>query len=621
MADRKISDLTALTTPATGDLIPIVDISEAAAADKNKSITVQELFKGVPDGTAAAPGLAFESDDGNGIFLAGTDQVGVATGGVERVEFGASEVVFNDGGADYDFRIEGDTNTALFFVDASTDRVGVGTTSPSAPLEISNSVPIIRLTDSDGTNTYGQISASTATLTFAHRNNASNGQIVFQGLGGGVTDEYARFDTLGRLGIGTSSPSEVLDLRSTGTTRIFFESNDGGSPEYRATVGVDSGGFKIQTRDGTYGSNTDRLTIDTSGRVGIGTTSPGSLLQLTGSGVGANYLVINASSSGSETLEVGVPSGGGNVQLTATHSGGGSNSAGFIFRTRAGSSGTAERVRIDSSGRLLVGTSSSRSVDNEKILQIEGVNQQSSSMSLTRNTNSSAPPNISFGKSRGSTLGSNTIVQSGDSLGVIVFCGADGSDTNSIAAAITGQVDGTPGSNDMPGRLVFSTTANGASSPTERGKFDSDGYIYCYQSYTGTTAIAANLVVLSNGAFLRSSSSAKYKTQIEDLQNQYADALLDCRPVWYRSTCAADNPKHGYWGFIAEEVAEIDPRLVHWKTTEITYDEKGSAVETPCDPEPEGVAYDRFVPHLLNLIKRQKEQIEALEARLTAAGI
>ncbi len=354
MADRKISDLTALTTPATGDLIPIVDISEAAAADKNKSITVQELFKGVPDGTAAAPGLAFESDDGNGIFLAGTDQVGVATGGVERVEFGASEVVFNDGGADYDFRIEGDTNTALFFVDASTDRVGVGTTSPSAPLEISNSVPIIRLTDSDGTNTYGQISASTATLTFAHRNNASNGQIVFQGLGGGVTDEYARFDTLGRVGIGTSSPSEVLDLRSTGTTRIFFESNDGGSPEYRATVGVDSGGFKIQTRDGTYGSNTDRLTIDTSGRVGIGTTSPGSLLQLTGSGVGANYLVINASSSGSETLEVGVPSGGGNVQLTATHSGGGSNSAGFIFRTRAGSSGTAERVRIDSSGRLLV---------------------------------------------------------------------------------------------------------------------------------------------------------------------------------------------------------------------------------------------------------------------------
>jgi hypothetical protein len=170
----------------------------------------------------------------------------------------------------------------------------------------------------------------------------------------------------------------------------------------------------------------------------------------------------------------------------------------------------------------------------------------------------------------------------------------------------------------MPGRLVFSTTADGASSPTEQVRIDSAGYLYSYQAYAGTTGSAANVVVLSNGAFIRSTSSAKYKTQIEDLQAQYADALLACRPVWYRSTCTADNPNHSYWGFIAEEVAEIDPRLVHWKTVEINYDEKGSAVETPCEPEPEGVAYDRFVPHLLNLIKRQKEQIEAMETRLSA---
>ena len=57
----------------------------------------------------------------------------------------------------------------------------------------------------------------------------------------------------------------------------------------------------------------------------------------------------------------------------------------------------------------------------------------------------------------------------------------------------------------------------------------------------------------------------------------------------------------------------------------ISYDENGNVVSTPCEPEPEGVQYDRFVPHLLNLVKRQKEQIEtqaasiaALEARLTA---
>ncbi len=90
MANRKITEMTAHTAPATDDVLPIIDVSESAATNKNKKITVQELFKGVPDGTAAAPGLAFESDDGNGIYLAGTDTVGISTGGTERVTVNAS---------------------------------------------------------------------------------------------------------------------------------------------------------------------------------------------------------------------------------------------------------------------------------------------------------------------------------------------------------------------------------------------------------------------------------------------------------------------------------------------------------------------------------------------------
>jgi len=92
VADRKITDLTALTTPASADVLPIVDVSEAAAADKNKKITVGELFKGVPDGTAAAPAIAFESDDGNGIFLSTTDTVGIATNGSSRMTVSTTAV-------------------------------------------------------------------------------------------------------------------------------------------------------------------------------------------------------------------------------------------------------------------------------------------------------------------------------------------------------------------------------------------------------------------------------------------------------------------------------------------------------------------------------------------------
>ena len=76
-------------------------------------------------GTAALPAIAFDGDPNTGIFRAGADQLGIATNGVERVEFGASEVVFNDGGADVDFRVEGDTNPDLFKIDAGLDQVQV----------------------------------------------------------------------------------------------------------------------------------------------------------------------------------------------------------------------------------------------------------------------------------------------------------------------------------------------------------------------------------------------------------------------------------------------------------------------------------------------------------------
>jgi hypothetical protein len=90
MADRKISDLTALTTPASGDFLPIVDISEAALDTKNKRITIEELMRGMPDGTAAAPGIAFESDPNTGIYSPGADTLAFVEGGVEAMRIDSS---------------------------------------------------------------------------------------------------------------------------------------------------------------------------------------------------------------------------------------------------------------------------------------------------------------------------------------------------------------------------------------------------------------------------------------------------------------------------------------------------------------------------------------------------
>ena len=137
-----------------------------------------------------------------------------------------------------------------------------------------------------------------------------------------------------------------------------------------------------------------------------------------------------------------------------------------------------ERLRIDSSGRLLVGNTTARAVgDVTSQSQIEGTSFATSSLSLMANAGASAgnQPHLTLGKSRGSSDGANDALVSGDGIGLIQFAGADGTDCNSVAAKIHAFVDGTPGSNDMPGRLTFHTTADGAATPTERLRIDSAG--------------------------------------------------------------------------------------------------------------------------------------------------
>ena len=143
---------------------------------------------------------------------------------------------------------------------------------------------------------------------------------------------------------------------------------------------------------------------------------------------------------------------------------------------------------------------------------------------------------------------------------------------------------------------------------------------YTLSPYNNTTASAANMHINSSGILQRSTSSAKYKTDVETIEDSYADAILNMRPVWYRSLSEADNANHGWWGFIAEEVADIDPRLVQYRTTESVISEESGREETVTldEPIPEGVSYDRFVPLLLNLIQRQQQSIATLETKVAA---
>jgi hypothetical protein len=146
------------------------------------------------------------------------------------------------------------------------------------------------------------------------------------------------------------------------------------------------------------------------------------------------------------------------------------------------STGGTGRLFIDSSGRLLAGTSTARTnffgTTLSAVIQTEGTGGSTGrgALSVINNDVSNNPPYILLGRSGAASLGSNTVIVNGSRLGTLTFHGADG--TSFIeAATVAGEVDGTPGSTDMPGRLVFSTTADGAASPTERMRISSAGRI------------------------------------------------------------------------------------------------------------------------------------------------
>ena len=266
------------------------------------------------DGSASTPALAARNDLNTGVFFSAADTFNVATGGVERMRLG-SITTFNQTSADVDFRIKGDTDADLFYLDASADRIGISTQSPSAVVSIKGNGGLLSLIkDSDSNN---------------------NG-IIFQ------------------------------DSSSNNHAAVWH-----------------------------YGSD-DAL----------------------------------------------------------------------VFW----SGGSTERMRLDSSGRLLLGTTSSRTVQGDSTLQIEA--DSTSLLSIVRTSNNNGAAFLTIGKTR-----NGSILQDDDVIGILNFHGDDGSDLATPAAQIRVAVDGTPGSNDMPGRIEFLTTLDGNSASSERMRITNAGNV------------------------------------------------------------------------------------------------------------------------------------------------
>jgi hypothetical protein len=546
----------------------------------------------VPKGSASTPSVIFDASDPNtGLYSPGADQVAVATNGTGRLFVDASGRIGIAGSPS----ASSNTYLQVGYAGIGSDHVAYNYDSYFANnLYKSANSAWSRISTRAG----GLLRIEDDTFTYSTADSGTAGASA-------TLSERLRITSAGLVGIGTSSPGSRLEIGGDASYdatitfnrvpvqasndavigELFFQNNADSVAliAVKRESAADDAYIQFATQQ-TAGGLSERVRITSAGNVGIGTTSPSSSLHV--KGAADSYLI----------LQAGTTDGNDGILF---HNSAGVQKGVIFFDTDNDymlfSTNNTERMRIDSSGRLLVGTSST-SKDFSAVFQGNSADATGgANLLLARGTSSPAD---------GSAIGYLSFTDSNHNTAALIQAQRDGGTWDSGAS--------------QPGRLVFSTTANGASAPTERMRIRSDGRLLVPGVYAETTGGSANVNVQADGLMQRGVSSIKYKKDVETLEDSYADALLSVRPVWYRSTCQADNPAWGWWGFIAEEVAEIDPRLVHWKTTEPVVQENGTLEHVPCDPEPEGVAYDRFVPHLLNLIKRQGEAIADLQAEVAA---
>ncbi len=461
-------------------------------------------------GTSGTPSISFASDPNTGIYSPGADQVAISTNGTPRI------TVQSDGNV-----LIGATGSAnrLLTVNQTGITGGEYGISVSQTSATSNALELTI----DSANAVSKLfQKSTIPLVF------------------GTNDtERMRLDSSGRLGLGTSSPAQLLETQD-GNIQIrnsvtlsentlspygltFRNANQLGQDRgtiaaikpYLAGAGDNDFGLQFLTQATTAGGVTTKMTLTPGGSLGIGTTEPLDTLSI----AAANYRGL--------TLETSTLANRPTITFRNTGGSGDSayiqgNNYELVFgRVNQDYGGHTEHARIDGSGRLLVGTSNARSnffnstttpFDSAR-LQVEGTTYEDAAASLVCNSSTAGVhPIFVLAKSNGESLGSNILVSSNTILGMVSFQGNDGSEFVP-AANITAEVDGTPGANDMPGRLVFSVTADGASSPTEAMRIKNSRII----NIANTPVYADNAAAKTGGLV----DGDVYRTSTGDLKIVY----------------------------------------------------------------------------------------------------
>jgi hypothetical protein len=377
------------SSPADNDETGVIRFrGENSASEELSYVEIVSQIKDVTDGT----------EDGNIKFRVMVD-------GTLRELFTATRdsVIVNQDTIDIDFRVESDNNTHALFVQGSDGNVGIGTSSPERPFHVFSSGIVQAFIETSG---------SSARLAFeSSGSNTNAGNLIAVDANDmwirTNNTERMRIDSSGNVGIGTSSPAPAsgsdTTLEIAGSDGPSLTINDTGQAEKYSLL-ANANDLKIY-----YGS-TPMVSFQNDGNVGIGTANP------------VYKFVVSA--GGASGIEFG-PAYSGTANLVQHYSRSGASyvdAVNVAAQHRFNFSGS-ERMRIDSSGNLLVGVTST---------SIPGVGNTTLGVSLRGGSNNSIA--VSRGADVAGYFNRNT------NNGTILSLRQDGVQIGNI---------GTPGNQDM----------------------------------------------------------------------------------------------------------------------------------------------------------------------------
>jgi hypothetical protein len=311
---------------------------------------------GVQAGTAAAPAITTTGDTNTGIFFPAADTIAFAEGGAEAMRINSSGQVGIG------------TSSPLYALDvrsAGTASISLETTSGPAAIRVSS------------------LASGTAGVTLT---SSAGTQSILGGLGSVNnmvfnvnSTERMRIDASGNLGLGTTSPNGRIHVSGSANQTLRLTTSGGGAPQ----IVLETTGLGAQSIIANVGSvqnitfnvnGSERARIDSSGNLGIGTTSPGARLHLGGQTASAKQAILATAPSNLnfrlEAVNGDTGTAGGTLQAKfgLRHDDGSTNVDTAAFRFFRGSSASdgaigfatndTERMRLDSSGNLGIGTSS-----------------------------------------------------------------------------------------------------------------------------------------------------------------------------------------------------------------------------------------------------------------------